>query len=342
MRLIAIISLLLLMSCEKDILGPQQEGLVDEYTSSPNAEVFVLNEGNFGWGNASIDVYNKLDHTLQSGVFKAVNGFGLGDVAQSIQLINDSYWISMNNSGKVYVLDTASLELVNTISGLNSPRYTCLANSKIYISDLYANKVWVHHLSSASAISSVNVGGWTEHMLALSNDILAVMPDSGSIQVIDAATDQIKQTIKLSKGVGKLRVDQNGFIWALCSGGSNQEIPRLYKIDPSGYTIADEWTFPISDSPSLLCINGSGDRLYYYNDGIFEFPISSASLPTATAYHTGSKIIYGLDVDPDNGDIYVSDVKDYVQKSEITRLSSSFQVIDQFEAGIITNGFLFD
>ena len=45
--------------------------------------------------------------------------------------------------------------------------------------------------------------------------------------------------------------------------------------------------------------------------------------------------------DASNGEIYVSDAIDYLQRGSIYRYSASGNLIDQFKAGIIPGGFCF-
>jgi hypothetical protein len=79
-------------------------------------------------------------------IFKSANGFVLGDVAQSLFLISDTAYIVLNNSQHVILADAAhNFKYIDTI-GLPgaSPRYFLPASgSKAYITELYANKIWI-------------------------------------------------------------------------------------------------------------------------------------------------------------------------------------------------------
>jgi hypothetical protein len=68
---------------------------------------------------------------------------------------------------------------------------------------------------------------------------------------------------------------------------------------------------------------------------------SDTVLPAAPMIASNSWNVYGLNADPSNGDIYISDALDYQQASSIMRYSQSGTLIDHFYAGIITNGFIF-
>ena len=51
--------------------------------------VFIINEGNFGVGNASIDFYQRDSNRLIKNVFETVNGRPMGDVAQSMTIFKN-------------------------------------------------------------------------------------------------------------------------------------------------------------------------------------------------------------------------------------------------------------
>ena len=60
--------------------------------------VFVLNEGTYTFANASLSFYDPEADTSANQLFYKVNGAPIGDVAQSLALINDQLYIVVNNS----------------------------------------------------------------------------------------------------------------------------------------------------------------------------------------------------------------------------------------------------
>ena len=60
---------------------------------------FVTNEGNFGSGNGSLS-YVDDNNQVTNNVFSSINSFPLGDVVQSMSIINDNAYIVVNGSAK--------------------------------------------------------------------------------------------------------------------------------------------------------------------------------------------------------------------------------------------------
>jgi hypothetical protein len=53
------------------------------------------------------------------------------------------------------------------------------------------------------------------------------------------------------------------------------------------------------------------------------------------------KTFYCLGIQPENGDLYVSDVKDFVSSSAVLRYNKQGTLVDEFYAGIISGDFFF-
>ena len=99
----------------KDTNSPETNGIY-------NDGYFVTNEGNFNSGNGSISFVSN-DGTVENNVFVTTNSFPLGDVVQSMSIIDENAYIVVNNSSKIEVASIDSMISVGTIENISSPRY---------------------------------------------------------------------------------------------------------------------------------------------------------------------------------------------------------------------------
>ena len=330
--------LLLVSSCKKEELGPQY---LDQ--GGTGGDVLLMNEGNFGWANGSLYSYSSNTGAVASHVFQNANGYALGDVVQSVSYISGSLYVVVNNSGKIEVLDPDDLTVQKTISGFNSPRYIkSVAPNKAYVTDLYQNAIYTVDLAGHNISGQISVGQWSEELTVHNGKVWVSLPDSGWVLCMDPLTDQITDTLVLTKGAGQPVPDAAGNLWVLCTGGTSEFLPALYRIDPGQSQIGLVHHFPgLTDHPIELERNGMGDSLYFINTHLYAMSIQDVILPSQALFDGTGRTFYALRMDTSKNELYVSDVKDYVQQSEIYRISSAGSLIDQFEGGIITGDFWF-
>ena len=316
----------------------------------PTHGVFIINEGNFMYGNASLSVYDPATRIVQNDIFYSINGLPLGDVAQSMVIQNGLGYIVINNSGKIYVIDTASGKYVGKITGLTSPRYLhFMSIEKSYVTDLYAGKISIVNPTTYQITGAILTPGHasTEQMVQW-NDLLFVSCWSydDTVLVIDTKTDQVVDSIKTGIQPGGLVMDKFNKIWVLCDGGwvksgSGGRIPMLQRIDPSTRTIDESFSLTSDTNPSRLAINGTGDSILFINAGIWRFGVNQTSVGNQPFLVAGKHLFYSLAVDPQTSEIYLSDAIDYQQDGIIYRYSSLGAKIDSFKVGIIPGSFCF-
>ncbi|NOZ35237.1 MAG: YncE family protein [Chlorobi bacterium] len=339
------------ISCKKTL--PEQPV---EYKKSNG--VFICNEGNFTYGNASLSFYEPETNTVENDIFYNTNNFPPGDVAMSMAIKDTSAYLVVNNSGKILVINTNTFKYSATISGLTSPRYILfISDTKAYVTDLYNKNIAVINPKTFTQTGSVFIGNGSEQIVKYQNFAFTVgWSFNNKVYKINTDNDKLTDSLTVTKQPNSIVLDKNNKLWVLSDGGfsgipGGQEIPSITKIDAETFTIEKEYTFSsVETSPARLTINGTKDTLYFLNsspsggnesEGIYRMPVNSDNLPDVAFIPQGDKLFYGLGIDPATSDIYVSDAIDYLQKGIVYHYKSDGTIINTFKTGIIPSYFCF-
>ena len=345
LRFIALATLLL-TSCMKWETGEEET-----FEASPSG-LFITNEGNFQYGNASLSFYDPATRTIENEVFYRANGMKLGDVAQSMIVHNGVGWIVVNNSHVVFAIDLNTFREVGRITNLTSPRYMHFVSAdKAYISQIWDNRITVVNPRTYQITGYIECPamtmetGSTEQMVQWGDYVYVnCWSYQNRILKIDTRTDTVVGELEVGIQPTSLVIDRNGKMWTITDGGYDgspygYEAPSLYRIDAETFRIEREFPFALGDAPSEVQINGAGDRIYWLNEDVWEMDVEAEWLPVRPFLEQRETIYYGLTVDPRSGEVYVADAIDYQQQGMIYRYSPTGELIDEFYVGIIPGAF---
>ena len=100
--------------------------------------LFIMNEGNFQYGNATLSYYDPETKKVENEIFYRANAMKLGDVAQSMIVRDTIGWVVVNNSHVIFAISTNTFKEVGRITGLTSPRYIhFISDEKAYITQIW-------------------------------------------------------------------------------------------------------------------------------------------------------------------------------------------------------------
>ena len=328
------------------------EYVIEEEFEVTGEGLFICNEGNFQYGNATLSYYNPATKKIENEIFMRANAMKLGDVAQSMIIRNGIGWVVVNNSHVVFAIDINTFKEVGRITNLTSPRYIhFVSDEKAYITQIWDNRIFVVNPKRYEIIGYIEVpnmtmeSGSTEQMVQ-QGDYLYVncWSYNNRILKIDTETDEIVAELEVGIQPNSLVMDCNNKLWTLTDGGYKgsmygEESPAIYRIDPETMTIEHKFEFPYGSDASEIIINGAKDRLYWINKDIWAMDVLDEELPTHPFIDSQGTIYYGLTICPNTGDVYVADAIDYVQQGKVYRYSKDRELIDEFYVGVIPGAF---
>ena len=347
-RLLLFGGLLLATSCMK-----WEYGLVEEFDTSSSPEgLFICNEGNFQYGNATLSYYNPEAGEVENEVFYRSNAMKLGDVCQSMVIRDGIGWVVVNNSHAIFAIDTRTFKEVGRIVNFTSPRYIhFISDTKAYVTQIWDNRIFIVNPKRYEITGYIEVpnmtmeSGSTEQMVQWGKYLYVnCWSYQNRILKIDTETDTVVDELTVGIQPTSLVLDCNDKLWTITDGGYagspyGHEAPSLYRIDAESFTIEKQFRFEFGDAPSEVQLNGTGDRLYWLNDDVWEMDVTAECVPSEPFLPYNGTLYYGLTVSPYNGDVYVADAIDYVQQGKVYRYSKERELLDSFYVGIIPGAF---
>lgn len=352
LSLLFFLIVLLFPSCIKE-----PEDLFLKYSKASG--LFIVNEGSFTYGNASLSFYDPETKEVLNDVFYGANAFPVGDALQSISFRDSIGYLCVSNSGKILLFNTNTFLHMGTISGLGSPRSIEIVDkNKAYVSDLYSPYLTIVDPEKLSITGSVKLGNSSESFLRY-GDLLFINSWSynNKIYVLNSLNDELLDSITVSKQPNSMCMDKNNKLWVLSDGGYEgtpygQVKAALTRIDADNFSVEKIYEFnDISDSPFELNINKGRDSLFFIGGGwasagsikkgIFVMGIDDENLP-GEAYITGNgDPFYALAIDPENSQIYGSVALDFLQRGYVYSFTAKGIPVDTIKVGIAPGGFGF-
>lgn len=303
--------------------------------------LLVLNEGNFQWGNATVSSYDIKEGTATDGdLFSSVNGRPLGDVLQSALLIDDHYWLVVNNSGKIEVVNKNTFTSTRTIGQLGSPRHLCqYSPTEVALTDLYSDSLSFLNIQSGEITEKVFLKGWKEEMVLVKNHIWVTNPNTPRIYQVSLNPKKIIDSIPIGFGSFSVYADKAERLWIATRGNKDLGISSMiHCMDPVSKAILFSETIGTEIIQDFFV--DSEDRVYYiFENKLFRFDAQTPSLPAAPLYEGSAGNLYAVEYHA--GKIFLSDAIDFTQRGKVIVLDDSGEVLDMFQAGRIPNGFLF-
>ena len=336
------------------LLAPLAGCITDPTAVSPEIPVpsakgvYIINEGNFGRGNASLSYYDLESFRVYNDVFHAVNGKDLGDVAAGMTLRGNEGYVIVNNSQKIEVIDlrtNLNVATIQTGAG-SSPRSMAIAGDSLaLVTDLFGNVVHKVNLAARSVTGAIAVGQNPKGIAIIAGK--AYVANSGfgpgrTVSVISLATMSIVRTLTVADNPGGVQITPGGMVYVVCEG-SYGDFSNPADDTPAKIMVIDPATDAVTDS---VFVGGHATDIAIGLDGIGYVATATDVLRVDTRANTITGTFkpgtfYSVGVEAASGDVYLADPKTYIQPGTVSVYAPNGQLRNQFDCGLIPGSFAF-
>ena len=280
----------------------------------------------------------------------------LGDVGNDIQVYGNRLYAVINCSHKVEVMDLRTCRRIGQIDIPNC-RYIRFHEDKAYVSsyvgpvsidpDAQLGAIFEVDTATLRITRKLTVGYQPEEFEIIDNYLYVAnsggyrAPDYDStVSVVDLSDFRQVKKIPVCVNPHRVRKDQYNQLWITSRGDHKDVQPQLVCLQPISNSSSER---PIGGTPSnshtVASYNISpsemvilGDSMYFYgvhwsNEamsnqityGVFDirYPTTNTRPLITDGTEQNIKIPYGIQVNPYNGDIYITDAKNYVSSGQL-------------------------
>ncbi len=329
--------------------------------------LYILNEGQMGMNNASIDFYDFADGTYTRDAFASANpdvALGLGDTGNDLAVYGGRLWAVLNGSDLVEVMDATTLEHIGTVK-IPSGRDIAFSGGYAYITS-WAGAYYGGE-SRPGAVYKVNAddlsvsgkidAGYQPEGIAVADGKIYVANSGGvtdgydnRLSIIDEASFTLERNVEIAANICDIAVDGRGMIWISSPGDYVSVHSGIYIFDPESETVSskDIRVSSMYSNGSLVYILGNEKEWDYTpGSGIYMLTVidPAGGTVTRTVLDTSgaaaAEVPYGIWASADGETIFISDSGDYINPGTVYMLDSSLNLVRTFSAGVIPGHFAF-
>ncbi len=331
----------LLAGCRHDdvIFIPEQVSVTQpEYTDIEG--FYLLNEANMNSNKCTLDYYDYRTGVYMRNIYASANPdvpMELGDVGNDIAIYGSRLYAVINCSNKVEVMDARTTRRIGQVDIPNC-RYIKFHKGFAYVTS-YAGEVIIDpNYEQTGYVAKVDTAtlqvvarcevGFQPDGIEISEGKIFVANSGGymvpnyenTISVIDLETFREEERIPIAKNLHRLIQDKRGILWISARGDYYTEQSDIYAYDIRKHRLVKRMDCRVSN----WCMDG--DSLYVisaeWSEITQRYDVSMTLINTVTMDvvnnslidpDTAKKIVmpYGIAVNPETKDIYVTDARDY-------------------------------
>jgi YVTN family beta-propeller protein len=325
-----LLSLFLLCACDDMHDKMRTE---DDLSVTETTRIYVLSEGLINLNNSSLAMYDFSVGTKSSDYFLTANKRGLGDTANDMGLYGSKLYVVVNVSSQIEVLDAGTglslkqIPFFNEQNTARQPRYVDFHEGKAYVCSFDGTVAKID--TSTLQIEGLVNCGRNPDGICIANGKIYVSNSGGlnfpnydnTVSVVDIASFQEIKKIPVGLNPYKIASDSEGDVYVVTRGNYGNTAYRFHRIN----TRVDE-TVQDFDNIRLLNFTIHNDTAYMYHydystgrNQIMTFDCKTETLITDRFITDDTKLVtpFGIDVNPINGDVYITDGKSYLTWGDV-------------------------
>lgn len=335
------VCLFLCLACREDLPVLRSESEAVSRPGSPHEikGMFVLNEGNMGSNKCTLDFLDFRSGFYTHNIYPERNPEvvkELGDVGNDLQVYGNRLYAVINCSHYVEVMDVRTAQHIGSVNVTNC-RYIVFAGDKAYVSS-YAGPVQIDPNARPGKIVEFDVNtlqitrevvGYQPEEMVIKDGLLYVANSGGyrfpnydrTVSVVDLGTFEVVNTIDVAINLHRMKLAPDGLIYVSSRGDYYGTKSDVFVIDPEAQRVVGR----LGVAASEMCMDG--DELYLIS--VEWSYVSGKNEIRYTLYDTRKREIlprnfitdgtekdisipYGLGVNPETKEIFVSDATNYV------------------------------
>ena len=300
--------------------------------------VWHICEGTFNWDNASIGYSKPNEEGYSESVYEQVNREPLGDVLHSMYEHNSLYWLVVNNSSKIVLVDKTTFEKQGEISGLTSPRHVAFFQNKAFVSDLYADKIFVYNTSTLNLVDEITVDGWVEFLMVHENELWCFHQEKPNVFIYETTSLEPLDTLQTAIRCGGI-VKTSEHVTAIYDGtlGSQEDV-EIFQINLASHEIIN--TNSAAHEGLKFLVKTDKGYASMKIDGIQLFDEALNAEKNVSIDYEG--VPYGFGVHLETQEFYLSTAPSFTDKARIYIYDQNGNQETVYRAGVNCNGFFFE
>lgn len=294
---------------------------------------YVLSEGLFNMNNSTLAKFDMTTGVLNKNFFLDKNRRGLGDTANDIAIYGSKLYIVVNVSSQVEVLDARTGVSLRQIpmfqpNGLSrQPRYMAFHDGKVFVCS-FDGTVAKIDTATLQIEAIINVGRNPDG-ICVSNGKLYVSNSGGlsfpnydnTVSVIDIASFTEIKRIEVAPNPSHIRADSEGDVYVVSRGDYGETGYQFQRIDSKTDQVVE-----VFEGLNVFNFTIHNDTAYLYSydftTGNSWFKVFDCKTEKVIAenFITDQTVIqtpYGINVNPHNGDVYITDAKSFIMWGDL-------------------------